>query len=172
MALINQQDAAELVTRYCQEYYNLNPVAVIEKLMEMPAQPEEYTIEMQEADIDETMKRLRDARVTIPLSVQPEIATNLQPTCNQLATDCISRQAAIEKVRQLNAVVSPISDDVLLVDKAEAMTELMVMPSAEPDIIACGDCKHWICHDRRCGYWNHGVKPLDWCCHGERKTDE
>ena len=44
-------------------------------------------------------------------------------------------------------------------------------PSAQPDIVACGDCIHWICHDRRCGYWNHGVKPLDWCCHAERRTD-
>lgn len=46
------------------------------------------------------------------------------------------------------------------------------LPSAQPEIIACGDCKHWICHDRRCGYWNHGVKPLDWCCHAERRTDQ
>ena len=46
-----------------------------------------------------------------------------------------------------------------------------IAPSAQPDIIACGDCKHWICHDRRCGYWNHGVKPLDWCCHAERRTE-
>lgn len=45
------------------------------------------------------------------------------------------------------------------------------MPSAQPDIVACGDCIHWICHDRRCGYWNHGVKPLDWCCHAERRSD-
>ena len=47
-----------------------------------------------------------------------------------------------------------------------------LLPSAQPEIIACGDCKHWICHDRRCGYWNHGVKPLEWCCHAERRTDE
>jgi len=39
-------------------------------------------------------------------------------------------------------------------------------------IVHCKDCKHWIRHDRRCGYWNHGVKPIDWCCHGERKDDE
>jgi len=46
-------------------------------------------------------------------------------------------------------------------------------PTIEPDpeIIVCADCKHWICHDRRCGYWNHGVKPLDWCSHAERRTD-
>lgn len=41
----------------------------------------------------------------------------------------------------------------------------------EPDIIACGDCKHYICHNRRCGYWNHGVKPLEWCCHAERREE-
>ena len=44
--------------------------------------------------------------------------------------------------------------------------------SAQPDIVACGDCKHWICHDRRCGYWNHGVRAIDWCSHAERRTDE
>ena len=39
------------------------------------------------------------------------------------------------------------------------------------ELIHCKDCKHWICHDKRCGYWNHGVKPIDWCCHAERRTD-
>lgn len=51
-------------------------------------------------------------------------------------------------------------------------TEYKESESAQPEIIACGDCKHWICHDRRCEYWNHGVKPLDWCSYAERKTDE
>ena len=46
-----------------------------------------------------------------------------------------------------------------------------LLPSAQPEIIACGDCKHWIRHERRCGYWNHGVKPLDWCCYAERRTE-
>ena len=44
-------------------------------------------------------------------------------------------------------------------------------PAIESEIIRCKDCKHWICHDRRCGYWNHGVKPLDWCSYAERRTD-
>lgn len=47
---------------------------------------------------------------------------------------------------------------------------LSTMPAAE--LIHCKDCKHWICHDRRCGCWNHGVKMLDWCCHAERRTNE
>lgn len=54
----------------------------------------------------------------------------------------------------------------------DAFDELVKKASEQPEIIACGDCRHWICHDRRCGYWNHGVAPLDWCCHAERRTDE
>lgn len=46
------------------------------------------------------------------------------------------------------------------------------MPSVQPDIIACWDCKHYIPHDKRCGYWNHGVQPLMWCSQAERRTDE
>lgn len=51
-------------------------------------------------------------------------------------------------------------------------TPILLFPPAqsEPEIIACGDCKHYICHERRCGYWNHGVKPLEWCCHGEERN--
>lgn len=45
---------------------------------------------------------------------------------------------------------------------------LKYMPSVQPDIIACGDCKHYIPHNKRCGYWNHGVKPLEWCSQAER----
>lgn len=54
--------------------------------------------------------------------------------------------------------------------RAEEVLKLDACTS-QPEIIACGDCKHWICHDRRCGYWNHGVKPLDWCCHAERREE-
>ncbi len=46
--------------------------------------------------------------------------------------DLISRQAAIEAVRNMWGIVSPISDDVLLIDKAQAETELMMLPTAEP----------------------------------------
>lgn len=46
-----------------------------------------------------------------------------------------------------------------------------VNSSAQTEIIVCADCKHWICHDRRCGYWNHGVKPLEWCCHAEVREE-
>ena len=57
----------------------------------------------------------------------------------------------------------PLGKARILIEKA---------PTIEQEIIVCADCKHWICHDRRCGYWNHGVKPLDWCSHAERRIDE
>lgn len=88
----------------------------------------------------------------------------------QTCDDAVSRQAAIELAMQY------CPDDDGSCSKAdrdirELLDDLENLPSAQPEIIACGDCKHWICHDRRCGYWNHGVKPLDWCCHAERRTD-
>ena len=56
--------------------------------------------------------------------------------------DLISRQAAIDALRNITAIVSPISDDVFLIDKAEAMTELMLLPSADVvPVVRCKDCK-------------------------------
>jgi len=80
-------------------------------------------------------------------------------------SDLISRQAAIAEFSCCE--LTPDGG----IDANYAIDFLKCMPSAQPEIIACGDCKYWICHDRRCGYWNHGVKPLDWCCHAERRTD-
>lgn len=50
-------------------------------------------------------------------------------------SDLIDRQAAIDALRNINAIARPISisDDVLLIDKDEAMTELMMLPSAQPE---------------------------------------
>ena len=77
--------------------------------------------------------------------------------------DMISRQAAIDLWEKYHYTIA--------VDAMQYDAELRQLPSAQPEIIACADCKHWICHDRRCGYWNHGVKPLEWCSHAERRED-
>jgi hypothetical protein len=107
-------------------------------------------------------------------STQPDKAQLLQ---EDATLDCISRQAAIDAVEHITSTMSVCvnTDECHGMKRMQrqAVIELTNLPSAqpEPDIIACGDCKHWICHDKRCGYWNHGVKPLDWCCHGERRAD-
>ena len=48
---------------------------------------------------------------------------NLQPTCNQLATDTISRQAAIERIRG-TGYADQIKENVIMI--------LMSLPSAKP----------------------------------------
>ena len=46
--------------------------------------------------------------------------------------DAISRQAAIEALRKMQTYKMFSGDDMLLIDQAGAMTELMLLPSAEP----------------------------------------
>lgn len=48
--------------------------------------------------------------------------------------DVISRQAAIDSIRKIKANYCETADDqILLIDKAMAMTELMMLPFAQPE---------------------------------------
>ena len=49
-------------------------------------------------------------------------------------SDLISRQAAIELVRKMQTYRLSAGEEMILVDKAEVLTELMMMPSAEPTL--------------------------------------
>lgn len=52
----------------------------------------------------------------------------------------INRQAAIDVARK--CPVKEVTPAYMLIDKAEAMRELMMLPSAESEIIRCKDCKY------------------------------
>ena len=69
--------------------------------------------------------------IIIDTKAEPYEEPNLQPTCNQLATDCISRQAALDAIRPLQTYKLFAGDDMILVDKADVQTELMMLPSAQ-----------------------------------------
>lgn len=45
-------------------------------------------------------------------------------------------------------------------------------PKRDSYLPLCEDCKHYVRHDRRCGYWKRGVDPLNGCNFGERRDDE
>ena len=47
--------------------------------------------------------------------------------------DLISRQQAIDALRAMQTYKLFAGDDMLLIDQAEAQTELMVLPSAQPE---------------------------------------
>ena len=52
------------------------------------------------------------------------------------------------------------------------------LPSAQPEIIRCKDCKyceHWYANKGRCFLWHEGgidVFEEGFCSYGERRTDE
>ena len=97
-------------------------------------------------------------------SVQP----NLQPTCNQLATDCISRQAALETLRTMQTYKLHEDDDMLLVDKAEVQTELMMMPSVQPETAKriVGKSRDGMTLWYQCDMCNEPVDEQDDYCRG------
>jgi len=61
-------------------------------------------------------------------SAEPNLQPNLQSTCNQLATDCISRKEAIDAIDGLPNCYNGFSDSY---DKAYIIGVLEELPSAE-----------------------------------------
>lgn len=51
-------------------------------------------------------------------------------------------------------------------------SRLRRLPSADVvEVVRCKDCIHFINHDKRCGYFNHGIKTDDYCSFGEKKDE-
>lgn len=67
----------------------------------------------------------------------PPAQPNLQPTCNQLATDCIIRQAAIDVHCEICGDRGRCNPDI-----CPDMEVFQLLPPAQPEIIRCKDCKH------------------------------
>ena len=87
---------------------------------------------------------------------------NLQPICNQLATDCISRQDAID-------ALSIYGDKLTLDNVAERIYGL---PSIQPEIIRCKDCWHYPSEYADCPMIGWARNENDFCSKAERRTDE
>ena len=51
-----------------------------------------------------------------------------------MTDDIISRQMAIDAIRNIRAITGTHDDEILLIDKAEAQTELMLLPTAQPTL--------------------------------------
>lgn len=64
-------------------------------------------------------------------------------------SDLIERRAATDALRKMQTYKLFSGDDMLLIDQAGAMTELMMLPSAQPEIIVCEDCKWRISENRK-----------------------
>ena len=98
--------------------------------------------------------------------------------------DLISRQAAIEKAEMLFKTLSKETVDMMGIGfnhaVADAIAILKNLPSAEPQIVHCAECKWWgdarsiafpdnhICFLHMC----FSTTAIDYCSGGERRTYE
>lgn len=112
-------------------------------------------------------------------SAQPE--TNCSEFPNN--SDTISRQAAIDAVEALayHADKYVIDSDVHEVHGfrtglAVAERQLSLVPSAQPEIIRCGECKYYTPVTAHCEIRGKGLYLIrgmeDFCSRAERRTDE
>ena len=85
--------------------------------------------------------------------------------------ELISRQAAIDALRKMQTYKLFSGDDMLLIDQAGAQTELMLLPSAQPEIVRCKDCKHFAGEGMYCSC--DIIVQFDhfYCYHAERRQD-
>ena len=87
-----------------------------------------------------------------------ELGTNL----SEVGTDLISRQQAIEVVQNRHMMLS--KEKVLLINDLEKL------PSAQPDIIRCRNCKFASGDSRICMKFGHSpIGELDFCSFAERR---
>ena len=87
--------------------------------------------------------------------------------------DLISRQAAIDALDEIEAEVA----DGYGYQYAKWREYFVEMPSAQPEIIRCKDCKYHHYSECEIPYcdridYGYGWKDEDFCSHGERKDGE
>lgn len=98
--------------------------------------------------------------------------------------DVISRQQAIDAANRTDYRGLTVEDVKKVTDAV--VEELKALPSAQPDIIRCKDCKHFeydhpyiiqgipVLGHEVCNAWGDGCKTDEngYCFMAERKTDE
>ena len=111
-------------------------------------------------DVGKDIGRLPSAQLATDTNVGTKLSTNLA----QLGTDCISRQAAIDAVSKACEEWRGIF--------ARCEEKLLALPSAQPDIIRCRNCKFASGDSRICMKFDHSpIGELDFCAWAERRTD-
>ena len=92
--------------------------------------------------------------------------------------DLIERQAAIDALlEEVRLVDGYYMENDEVIDKDDAIEAIRLLPSAQPEIIRCRDCKWWSNDDyRECSSPNYDdgyVTPAGFYCgYAERRTDE
>ena len=91
-------------------------------------------------------------------------------------SDLISRQAAIDALGEKPLVWDDLSDFDLgkAAQWSDDVDAIKALPSAQPEIVKCRECKHMQKDEIFHQCWCNGnmVKLDDYCSYAERRTDE
>lgn len=85
-------------------------------------------------------------------------------------TDLISRRSAIDTLTDMHCKSD--EDGYVWIVRSDAWARIDALPSAQPEIIRCKDCKH-LFEDNGCPlrtWWTHTED--DFCSYAERRTDD
>ena len=83
-------------------------------------------------------------------------------------SDLIDRQAAIDLLKQMRK-----DGDMIPWEGKDVFARIRKLPSAQPDIIRCRNCKFASGDSRICMKFDHSpIGELDFCAWAERRTDE
>lgn len=100
--------------------------------------------------------------IEIILATDINVATKDGTNLASLGTDCISRQDAIDDI----LTVSPLAR----LDRKWVDRWLRQLPSAQPEIIRCRECKFASGDSRICMKFDHSpIGELDFCSFAERR---
>lgn len=96
-------------------------------------------------------------------SAQPKVEKDTNVPIN----DCISKQAAIDAIRAFY-------DEFIVYDNGKSIEDLISeLPSAQPEIIRCKDCKFFVSDMEWCEADDgNPTSPDAFCSWAERRTDE
>lgn len=117
-------------------------------------------------------------------SAQPETTERTTETAQNVSDrDLISRKAAIDAIRASTSKYTGFMEMEMYTDD-DAVEAIEALPSAQPEIVRCKDCKHYGCilysgtqfeYGKCFGHeesdYTFEVKPDDFCSRAERRTD-
>ena len=138
--------------------------------------------EMEHRQLAEWLKELKERRE------KDEQSKTFSCSEKPNRSDLISRQAAIDELKRISfshwfEYVEYLSEDtreIEIINSDKALEVIEALPSEQPEIVRCKDCKYWREHKYAketkryipfCGFNAIYTKADDFCSRAERRTD-
>ena len=101
----------------------------------------------------------------MPYATDKNVGTKLGTDLAEVGTDCISRRAAIDLLKQMRK-----DGDMIPWEGKDVFARIRKLPPAQPEIIRCRNCKFASGDSRICMKFDHSpIGELDFCSFAERR---